>query len=341
MGKVYVRDVLAALDDLTNGRCITSPTDYSSGKNRFVITKSSGIPGKAVTETPGLVFGDADMEVKKIAVMMTLTESAIELAAATGVNVIITHHPVADASNSGGVLLKTYLGLYGIAVFEVHEAFHGLHPGIPWLHGHKPIYSNIAYGGIPGNIVYIGEVLPEIHTIGDIIHRLDSFMDLETEDHILQAVRKYRRCPNVEETSMAVRGRILVGTEDAPVKKLIHIFPHTGVLPDHIRELVKEYPDVDTILASISRVYEGHPLIDVAKELNLNFICGNSHAMEIYENGIPLASAIKAHLPSVDVVIFREKITSIPLSDVGTEAIRKYGNDISNGYLHSNMYKAK
>lgn len=341
MKKILVKDILAALDDITNGRCITSPEDYSFGKNKFVVTKSSGIPGKAVTETPGLVYGDPNMEVHKIAVMMTLTESAIELAAATGVNVIVTHHPIADASNSGGVLLKTYLGLYNIAVFEVHEAFHGLHPGIPWLHGHTPIYSNIAYAGIPGNIIYVGDVLSEIHTIGDIIKRLDSFMDLETEDHILQAVRKYRRCPDVEETSIAVRGRILVGREDSEVHRLIHIFPHTGVQPEHIREIYKMYPDCDTILASISRVYEGHPLIDVAKELGLNFICGNSHAMEIYENGIPLATALRDHLPDTQIVIFREKITSIPLADVGTEKIRKYGDDISSGYLHSNMYKTE
>lgn len=339
MEKLYVRDVLKALDDLTGGRCITSPADYVSGKNRFVLTKSSGLAGKAVTETPGLVYGDPDMEVKKVAVMMTLTESAIELAAATGVNVIITHHPIADASNSGGVLLKTYLSLYHIAVFELHEAFHGLHPGIPWLHGHTPVYSNIAYGGIPGNIIYVGETLPEIHTLGDIIHRLDSFMDLETEEQILESVRRYRHCPNLEETSLSVRAKILLGTENSPVRKLIHIFPHTGVLPSHLKELVEAYPDVDTVLASISRVYEGHPLIDTARELKLNFICGNSHAMEIYENGIPLACAIRDHLPQLEVMIFREKITSIPLECVGSEKIRSYGNEISTNYLHGNAQK--
>ncbi|MCD8083808.1 MAG: Nif3-like dinuclear metal center hexameric protein [Clostridiales bacterium] len=334
MEKVFVRDILAALDDLTGGRCVSGPEDYASGKNPFVVTKSSGIPGKAVTEMPGLVCGDPDMEVHKIAVMMTLTESAIELAAATGVNVIITHHPVADGANSGGVLLRTYLNLYHIAVFEVHEAFHGLHPGIPWLHGHKPIYSNICYGGIQGNIIHVGEVLPEIHTIGDIVHRLDALMDLETEDYILQAVRKYRKCSAVQETSMVARGKIILGSEDSKVKKLIHIFPHTGVLPEHIRSIVKEYPDVDTILASISRVYEGNPLLDVARELKLNFVCGNSHAMEIYENGVPLAAALRDHLPEVEVLIFREKIESIPLANVGTQGIRDYGDKISREYLH-------
>lgn len=330
MGKVYVRDVAQALDDLSNGRCMKPA---GTGSNPFVITKSSGIPGKAVTETPGLVFGDMDMEVKKIAVMMTMTESAIELAAGTGVNVLITHHPVADASNSGGVLIKTYLGLYKIAVFEFHEAFHGLHPGIPYLHGHQPIYSNICYGGIHGNIVYVGETLPEVNTAGDILRRLDRMMDIETEQKVLDSIRAHRHCDDILETALSVRAKIMVGSEDAPVKKLIHIFPHTGVLPEHIREIVAMHPDVDTILATISRVYEGDPLLDVAKELGLNFICGNSHAMEIFENGVPLASAIRDHLPDAPVVIFRENVTSIPLESIGTADIRNYGDEMSAKYL--------
>lgn len=79
-----VRDILKALDTITGGRVITKPFDYAGG-NPFVVTKTSGIPGKAVTELPGLVWGDPEMPVKKVAVMMTLTESAIELAGATGI----------------------------------------------------------------------------------------------------------------------------------------------------------------------------------------------------------------------------------------------------------------
>ena len=89
-----VKDVLQALDDLTNGRCLKGPGDWATGKNPWVVMKSSSIPGKGVVETPGLVFGDPEMEVKKIAVAMTMTESVIELAAATGVNAIVTHHPI-------------------------------------------------------------------------------------------------------------------------------------------------------------------------------------------------------------------------------------------------------
>jgi len=102
-----------------------------------------------------------------------LTESCIELAGATGVNVIITHHPIADAANSGGVTLENYLGLYNISAIELHEAFHGLHPGLSFLHGHKAFRVDIKYGGIPGNIVYVGRALDDVNTLGDILDRLN------------------------------------------------------------------------------------------------------------------------------------------------------------------------
>jgi len=330
----YVKDVLKALDDLTNGRCLKTPGDWSCAKNPFVVTKSSNIPGKAVVEMPGLVWGDPDMEVKKIAVMMTMTESAIELAAATGVNVMVAHHPIADAANSGGVLLKYYLGAYNIACFELHEAFHGMHPGIAWLHGHKPFFATVCYDGIPGNIVYVGDVLPEIKTVGDMMERLDKLMNVEVDEEMLAAERKIRSCDEIYETSVSARCKILVGSKDRPMKKVIHMFPHCGFTPQHLEQLVKEYPDVDTLLATISRVYPGHPLIAKAEELGLNFVCGNSHAMEIFENGVPLANAIKKHLPEAEVVIFRERMTSVPLDQIGSKEIREYAETMSTGYLH-------
>lgn len=331
---IYVKDVLKALDDLTNGRCVKSSSDYANGKNPFVVTKTSNIPGKAVTELPGLVWGDPEREVKKIAVMMTMTESAIELAAATGVDVMVCHHPIADAANSGGVLLKTYLGIYNIAAFELHEAFHGMHPGIPWLHGHEPFFSSISYDGISGNIVYVGHVLPEIKTVGDMLSRLDGLMDVDVDSTMLEAEREIRRCNEIEETSVAARAKILVGSKERPMKKVIHMFPHTGFTPTHLERLISEHPDVDTLLATISRVYPGHELIAKAEELGLNFICGNSHAVEIFENGIPLAKAIEQHLPEAEVVIFRDRVTSIPLNVFGSESIRQYGENMATKYLH-------
>ena len=329
-----VKDVLTALDDLTNGRCVKGPEDWATASNPWIVTKSSGIPGKGIVEVPGLVFGNMEDEVRKIAVCMTLTESVIELAAATGVQAIVSHHPVADAANSGGVLMKYYLGLYHLAHFELHEAFHGTHPGIPWLHGHRPYFSSVCYGGIPGNIVYVGEVLPEIATVGDMIRRLDSLMDADMDRHMLEVERRERGTDSIEETSVAACAKILVGRPENPIKRVIHMFPHCGFTADHLRQLKADYPEVDTVIASISRVYEGHPLIDAARELGLNFVCGNSHALEIFENGVPLARALKNHLPDCEIVIFRERQTSTPLEAFGSDGIRSYGARIADKHLH-------
>jgi len=328
-----IKDVLQALNDLSGGRCIMERESWTKGNNHFVITKSSNIPGKAVTELPGLIWGDPEMEVKKIAVIMTLNESAIELAAATGVNVIIAHHPIADASNSGGVLLKFYLDLYGIAVFELHEAFHGLHPGIPFLHGHKPFFTNIAYGGIPGNIVHVGDALPEVKTLGDMVDRLNRFMAVETEEKMLTAERTIKGCENITETNVAARCKIIVGNRKKPMKKVIHMFPHTGFNALHLKSLMEDNPDIDTLLATISHVYPGNDLISKAEELKLGFICGNSHALEIFENGLPLAYAIRQYLPQTEIVIFHERVTSTPLDEFGSSIIRDYGKDMASNYL--------
>lgn len=326
-----VGDVLTALDNLSGGRCLKTSADWS--RNPFIVTKSSNVPGKAVTETPGLVWGAPEMQVKKIAVLMTMTESAIELAAATGVNVIVAHHPIADAANSGGVLLKFYLGVYGIAAFELHEAFHGLHPGIPFLHGHKPYFATVAYDGIPGNIVYLGDVLPEVHTVGEMMDRLDKLMHVSVDERMLEAEKQIRACDAIEETSVAARCKILVGHRDRPIKRVIHMFPHTGFTAKHLETLVKENPDVDTLISTISRVYPGHELVHKAEELHLNFICGNSHALEIFENGLPMAYALKAQLPEAEIVIFRERMTSTPLDVFGSGEIRAYAKDIADTYL--------
>ena len=49
---ILVKDLLHTLDYITKGRCVKSPKDY--GSNKFVIKKDSNIPGKSVTELPGL-----------------------------------------------------------------------------------------------------------------------------------------------------------------------------------------------------------------------------------------------------------------------------------------------
>jgi hypothetical protein len=331
--QVKNRDILTALDKITGGRCVKSLDDIFSGKNRFVVMKSSNIPGKECMETPGLVCGDLEAPVRKIAVTMTLTECNIELAGATGVDAIVAHHPVAEAANSGGVTIRGYLDLYGLAVFELHEAFHGLHPGIALIHGHKAFRVDIAYGGLPGNILYVGKVLDEIKTLGDILYRLNDFMGMGEEKRMLLAERSCRGCDSIAETNVVTGGQILVGGRENKVDTIVHIFPHTGFSPQHLEQVKEEHPEADTVLASISRVRPDSPLVAKARELNMNFIVGNSHAMEILENGLPLALALQKLLPEVEVVLFRERITATPLEKVGNASIRSYAEDIARRYL--------
>lgn len=330
--QVVVADLLNALDRITGGRLVREP--LNGGKDHpFVVTKDSGVPGKAVTELPGLVWGKPDNPVGKVAVLMTLTENAIELAASTGVQCIVAHHPVADACNSGGVTLKNYLDLYGLNVIELHEALHGLHPGIAWLHGHRATHVDIRWGGVHGNIVYFGETLPEVSTLGDVLKRLERFMGTETEREVLSEERRLRDCGEIDETCVKTCGKIILGENDTPMKKVIHIFPHTGFSVEDLERAYQAYPDSDTVLATISRVYPGNPLVAKARELGLNFVCGNSHAMEIFENGLPLALALARELPQVAVRLFRERMSSIPVDRVGSPALQDYGRFIAEGYL--------
>jgi hypothetical protein len=335
-----VKDLVAALDTITGGRVITCPGDVA-GANPFVVTKSSHIPGKAVTEMPGLVCGDMNQPVRRVAVMMTLTESAIELAGASGVDAIVAHHPIADAANSGGVLLKTYLGLYHVSVLELHEAFHGLHPGIAYLHGHNAYHVDIQYSNIPGNILFLGEPLPGVNTLGDILQRIDGFMDFETETALLDREREIRNCPQVLETAVSTRGKIIIGNESDTVGHIIHIFPHTGFTPIHLERIFNAHPTTDTVLATISRVYPGNALIDKALELGLKFICGNSHALEILENGLPLARAIQMLMPDVEVMIFKERMISIPLDRYGSPQIQAYATQMAQRYLVNKTASSK
>ncbi len=329
-----VADVLQALDAITGGRVVKGIADLFGAKNPFVITKTSHVPGKAVLETPGLVYGDLEAPVRKIALCMTLTESNIELAGALGIDVIIAHHPIADAANSGGVPLAGYCRIYGLNVMELHEAFHGLHPGLSYLHGHRPFRVEIAYGGIPGNILFIGRALPEVRTLGQMLDRLGELTGYAEESAVLSAEREVRDCPGLMETSVAARGQILVGRPESPMGTVIHIFPHTGFTPHHLEQAKREHPEAETVLASISRVRLGHPLVDKARDLGMNFVVGNSHALEILENWLPLAKALRHYLPpEVETIIFRERVTAVPVERVGGPAAQRYAEDMANGYL--------
>jgi len=333
MNQTTASNVVNALNAITGGRIPNQLSDLFSGRNPFVVIKSSSIPGKSVMEIPGLVFGDSNQIINKLAVTMTLTESNIELAGALGVDAIVAHHPVADAANSGGVTLKNYLSLYKISLFEVHEALHGIHPGISYLHGHRVFRTEIAYGGIPGNIIFVGKTLDGINTLGDILNRIQNFMGFSQEQNILQLERNIRSCDEIKETVTCLEGEILVGRKENKVNTILHIFPHTGFNVKHLERILKENPEIDTVLASISRVKKDNPLIKKCRSLGLNFIVGNSHALEIFENGLPLAIALEKLLPKVEVIIFRERVTATPLKDFGSAQIQEYAEMIAEKYL--------
>jgi len=329
-----VKELVKVLDNITGGRVVCDTADIFTGKNPFVVMKSSNIPGKSVVETPGLVFGNPDAEIHKVAVTMTLTEGNIELAGATGVDVIVAHHPIADAANSGGVTLKNYLGLYNISVFELHEAFHGLHPGIAYIHGHKAFRADIRYGGIPGNIMYVGKALDDVRTLGDMLLRLNRMMDMDKEAEIMGVEKSLLNCKEIKDSATAVGGEIYLGTPGSPVSTILHIFPHTGFTAEHLLKAKSEHPEIDTVLATISRVKKESELVKKAEELGLNFICGNSHALEIFENGLPLAYALRHYLPEdIEIVIFRERITSTPLEKFGSKDIQDYAKYITENFL--------
>lgn len=328
-----VQDLTAALNVITGGRMIESIEEAAKEDHPFVMWKCSGIYGKKILEIPGLIYGDPDKEIKKIAVCMTMTELSIELAGATGVDAIVAHHPIADAASCGGVTLKGYLDLYGIAVLECHEAFHGLHPGIAHLHGHRVVKSDISYGGIHGNVMFIGEALAEIKTLGDILDRLEAHMGLDIENELLEVERTLKNCGEIQETSLLTKGRIYVGSKDSKVQKILHVFPHTGFNKTHLHQAIQENPDVDTVLVSISRVYPGHELIDAARSLGLNFIVGNSHVLEILENGMPLAYALEELLEGVEVVVFKDRVTSTPVKAIGNSELQAYARKFSQDHL--------
>jgi hypothetical protein len=265
---------------------------------------------------------------------MTISEQDIELAAATGIDAIVAHHPIADGASSGGVTLRNYLDLYDIAVLELHEAFHGLHPGIPFLHGHRTYFSSIHYGGKEGNVLFVGKTLPEIKVLGDILNRLQSFMGLEEDLDLIEAERRIRKASaDLTETSLVTGGRIILGNADSAVENILHIFPHTGFTTDDLRNAKMQFPEADTLLASISRVRQDSELIREAEKLGLHFIIGNCHALEIFENGLPLAYALEKLLPDVEVMVFRERVTSQPVREMGNARLKEYGQSMAERYL--------
>jgi hypothetical protein len=333
--ELTIHDVMQALNVITKGRMVMDWNEIAKGSNPFVLTKTSNIPGKSVIEIPGLVFGDMNAPVKKIGVAMTMTECGIELASGMGLDLLVVHHPVADAANSGGVPFAQYLPLYNLSVIELHEAFHGLHPGLAYLHGHQKLKTDTSFGGIHGNVLHKGIALEEIKTAGDILKRLDRYIGRQIESTLLKSEQDIRSTDFLEEATLANPAEILNGNQDTPIKHILHFFPHSGFTVEHLHQALDLYPETDTIIASISRVRENHPLVMEAKRLGLTFIIGNPHSVEILENGLPLAYALEYLLPEIEIYVLRERVTAMPLAHAGHSEIQNYGKDMALNYLVS------
>lgn len=338
--QTQVGHVLEALNTISGGRMVTDWNEVTSGSNPYVVTKTSNIPGKGIIEIPGLVFGDKRKPVRRIGVGMTLTESVIELASAMRLDLLIVHHPVADAASSGGVPFADYLPLYDLALIEMHEAFHGLHPGVTLLHGHRKLKTDIAFGGVPGNVLHQGVALDEVKTVGDILARLGKVMGRETDAGLLEAERAIRGEASLEEATLANPALLYSGTPDSPVKHILHFFPHTGFSVEQLERALQLYPETDTIIVSISRVREDHPFVQLARQRGLNFIVGNSHSVEIMENGLPLACALELLLPDTEIFLVRERVTAVPLRQVGPPDMLSYGREMAEKHLLSGSPRA-
>lgn len=101
---------------------------------------------------------------------------------------------------------------------------------------------------------------------------------------------------------------------------------------------LEQYPETDTLIASISRVKEDHELVAEAKKLGLNFIVGNPHSVEIFENGLPLAYALERMLPGLEIYLMRERVTATPLQCAALPNILQYGKAMADTYLVPEEY---
>lgn len=86
---------------------------------------------------------------------------------------------------------------------------------------------------------------------------------------------------------------------------------------------------MDTVIASISRVRPDSALVRKAKGLGLNFLLGNSHAHEIYENGIPLGKALESPLPGVPIFLIEQRVTATPMGNAGNIKLQEYGKKMA------------
>lgn len=321
-------DVVAVLQQITRGRLVSS-----GSQNPYIVPKSSGVWGKGIMETPGLVWGDLEAKVHKLGVVMTLNEAVVELAHSLGINVLVVHHPIAEAASTGGVTFVHYLSLYDLHVLELHEAFHGLHPGIPFLHGHEVIEVIPHFARQHGRVVFIGKALPSITKVEDVFARLNYFMGHTMDQAVLNYEQELRGQFDLWESGLANAPVLLSGQMSHKMGHVIHFFPHTGFSTLDLKECLLMYPDTDTLIMSISRLPKEHALISLAQENALNLIAGNTHALEVFENGYPLGYALLRQFPSVPHFLLRDWVTAQVITADPRTRLEQYGYKMAKEYL--------
>ena len=324
-----IRDVVNALDELTGGR-LSAPTGPD---NPWQVTKSSGLVGKSVLETPGLVLGEPNAPVQRLAVAMTMTEQDIELARAIGVDVIVAHHPVADAASSGGVSLVDYLVPYELGVIECHEAFHGLHPGIGYLHGHTPIHHDGSFGGAHGKVVMVGRPLAA-----------RAKPSQPSASHVRRATSSidFAPCSAANATSLSWTASAMPGASQQCLTQsmLPACRSSTAARPPHsVSSSSMRFPTPGSRRTTSTSCWIVIPapapsssasavpasMMTTSASRGLGVMVGSSHATEILENGLPLATALDRMFPEVDVLLFRSRVVALPVAAAAEGALAEYG----------------
>ncbi|SFL59151.1 hypothetical protein SAMN03159341_107270 [Paenibacillus sp. 1_12] len=75
-----------------------------------------------------------------------------------------------------------------------------------------------------------------------------------------------------------------------------------------------QFLKADTLPASICRVRQDSKLTGEAHELEPQLMIGNRRTLEIYKNGLPLAFALEVLLPDVEVMVYRDRVSSQPVT---------------------------
>jgi hypothetical protein len=180
----------------------------------------------------------------------------------------------------------------------------------------------------------VGRPLPGVRTTGDVLARLDALLERSLDRKALDGERILHGCDDLVDSATAPGLRVLVGSPHSPIgSTVLQAFPHTGFDAEHLSQVIAEHPDVSTLGLSISSSTPDSQLVRAAASRGLNVVVGTSHASEILENGLPLAFGLSGLLPDVDVVLFRDRVVSVPVHALGAGALQDYGRAMAEQHL--------